>query len=476
MATEITYAGKIYKSYSALAKHLGISSALLRYRINQKWPERDWGNSANNGNKVTLEEFLQKANKIHENKYDYRYFEGMEYVDMSKRGKIICPEKDHGVFLRTPTEHISKKKGCQKCINKEKYAETFKARCTELGLNQAQYWRALKRRQAGMPEDKILTKDYVRNERQVNQITVNEVSYPNLKEAIRKLRPTSSAKTIARDIERGLTPEEAFSRIPNPGYANGIIYVVSNKREEKQYVGLTVMTMKKRWDRHLQETNNYEVAKQADSLHQAMRNFGVDSFTYEIIDRGSSKDDLELKEKYWIENLGTLTPNGYNLNSGGSSGGSNKQEVTVDGRSFKSKGEADNYIARTRCVSLAAASWRRRNNKIDTKSPSKPGEGVYDSKLYRAWSYAKHVAANPHSKDFLGINLCEEWQEFENFANDVGEPPDEGYVLARTDKNVGYEQGNCMWLPKDDANKLAAEHQQRMILIDEIIEEIKDSK
>ena len=45
---------------------------------------------------------------------------------------------------------------------------------------------------------------------------------------------------------------------------------------------------------------------------------------YKIIDRGTSKDDLELKEKYWIESLGTLTPDGYNLNRGGSSGGSNK--------------------------------------------------------------------------------------------------------------------------------------------------------
>ena len=49
MATEIRYKNKPNKSYSALARDLGISSALLRYRINQNWPEDESGNDANNG-------------------------------------------------------------------------------------------------------------------------------------------------------------------------------------------------------------------------------------------------------------------------------------------------------------------------------------------------------------------------------------------------------------------------------------------
>ena len=476
MTTEIRYKNKPYKSYSAIARDLGISSALLSCRIKQNWPEDEWGKDANNGNKITFEEFLEKAHQIHGNKYNYKYFKDMKYVDMSRKAKFYCPREGHREFRRTPTEHISKKKGCQKCIHEERYKDTFKAQCKRLGFGETEYWRALKRRQAGMPESKILTKEYLRRERLINQIAVNNVTYPNLQEAIRKLKPISSAKTIARDIERGLTPEEAFSRIPNPGYANGIIYLVSNTKDDKQYVGLTVMTMKRRWDKHLEEVNDHEIDKQADSLHAAMRAFGVDSFRYEKIDRGISKDDLELKEKYWIQSLGTLTPHGYNLNSGGSSGGSNKQKVTIDGIDFESKGKADQYIARTRGISLEVAKWRRRKNKIDAKTISKPGEGICKTKLYRAWSYVIHTAVNPRSKSYAVLSVCEEWQEFQKFAQDVGEPPDDDHALVRLDKNIGYEPGNCLWMLKSDAAKLAAQYQGLMILIDDILEEVMDSE
>ena len=77
MATEIRYKNKPYKSYSALARDIGISSALLRYRISQNWPEDEWGKDANNGNKVTLEEFLERARQIHGDKYDYKYFKAI---------------------------------------------------------------------------------------------------------------------------------------------------------------------------------------------------------------------------------------------------------------------------------------------------------------------------------------------------------------------------------------------------------------
>ena len=203
-----------------------------------------------------------------------------------------------------------------------------------------------------------------------------------------------------------------------------------------------------------------------------MREFGVNSFRCEIIDIGTSKDDLELKEKYWIQSLCTLTPHGYNLNSGGST----KQKVTVDGIVFGSKWKADQHIARTRAISLEAAKWRRINNKIDTKSPSKPGEGICKSKLYKAWSQIKHVAANPRSKAYTGFTMCEDWEKFEIFAQSVGEPPDDDYALVRVDKNTGYEPGNCIWMPKSDASKLASQHQKLMILIDDNLEETKYSK
>ena len=59
--------------------------------------------------KSTTKEFIQKAKKIHNNKYDYsraKYFKAIKNVI------IIC--KQHGEFLQTPNNHL-RGQGCPKC-------------------------------------------------------------------------------------------------------------------------------------------------------------------------------------------------------------------------------------------------------------------------------------------------------------------------------------------------------------------------
>jgi hypothetical protein len=55
-------------------------------------------------------EFINRGNKIHNNKYDYSK---VKYTGTYKRVIIICDE--HGEFTQTPTNHINKKRGCLKC-------------------------------------------------------------------------------------------------------------------------------------------------------------------------------------------------------------------------------------------------------------------------------------------------------------------------------------------------------------------------
>ena len=95
---------------------------------------------------------------------------------------------------------------------------TFKDQCNEKGVD---YWTALKRREAGMSEDEIFFPGDLKKLRKTNSITINEKTYPNLKEAVRQLKPKASRKTIARKLKAGMTPEEAFDYLPNPGYSDG---------------------------------------------------------------------------------------------------------------------------------------------------------------------------------------------------------------------------------------------------------------
>ena len=116
------------------------------------------------------------------------------------------------------------------------------------------------------------------------------------------------------------------------------------------------------------------------------------------IDKGCSLTDLAAKEIYWIDKLETLFPKGYNLNKGGSIGGSNKQPIELDGIKFESKSKADEYIDRTWNIPKVTAKKRRQKNRIDVRPPSKPGEGHCNKKSYKAWRNIKDSAVNPNAK------------------------------------------------------------------------------
>ena len=63
---------------------------------------------------MNTEEFINKANKVHNGKYDYSK---VEYVNAKTKVCIICPE--HGEFWQTPNNHLSGK-GCALCANENK--------------------------------------------------------------------------------------------------------------------------------------------------------------------------------------------------------------------------------------------------------------------------------------------------------------------------------------------------------------------
>jgi len=59
-------------------------------------------------NTLTTIDFIEKAKKIHGDKYDYSL---VKYVDTKTKVKIICP--NHGIFEQTPMGHYNS--GCVKC-------------------------------------------------------------------------------------------------------------------------------------------------------------------------------------------------------------------------------------------------------------------------------------------------------------------------------------------------------------------------
>lgn len=255
------------------------------------------------GKKTSVQEatesFIARAKEVHGETYDYSC---AIYRGAGHNIQIIC--REHGVFTQLPGNHYAGA-GCPQCGAARKGAGSFKEKCAELGID---YHRALKRRDAGLPEEKIFRQGFIRTEKVTRTaVTVGGQCFPNIAEACRALQPAASGSTILRWIEDGMSPEEAFSKIPNPGYAAGQIYKVSQVSTGKIYVGLTVMSLEERWKYHQEQAASNRV-KSKHSLHYAIRRFGAADFVIEPLDTGTSKADLEGKEIHWIQRLGSMAP------------------------------------------------------------------------------------------------------------------------------------------------------------------------
>ena len=98
------------------------------------------------------------------------------------------------------------------------------------------------------------------------------------------------------------------------------IYKIENLINGKVYIGQSI-DIKDRWHRHkLYAKKQYsnDGKRYYQHLYNAMRKYGLNNFSFEVLEE-TSEEELDDKEKYWIEYYNSYET-GYNNTRGGESG------------------------------------------------------------------------------------------------------------------------------------------------------------
>lgn len=91
-----------------------------------------------------------------------------------------------------------------------------------------------------------------------------------------------------------------------------VVYKITNKHNNKCYVGITKRTIQERFGEHCENASMGAKYK----LTNAIRKYGKDSFSIEIIEECETKEIAVLRETHWINTLNTYKE-GYNMTLGG---------------------------------------------------------------------------------------------------------------------------------------------------------------
>ena len=86
------------------------------------------------------------------------------------------------------------------------------------------------------------------------------------------------------------------------------IYKITNKINNKMYIGQTIRPVEDRWKRHINDAINNILNTH---FARAIRYYKPENFSLEIIDTAKNQEELNHKEQYWIQYYDSIKK-GYN--------------------------------------------------------------------------------------------------------------------------------------------------------------------
>jgi len=138
----------------------------------------------------------------------------------------------------------------------------------------------------------------------------------------------------------------------------GLIYVMKNSITDMKYVGQTLSHRKNksryrpfgimgRFNDHLNEAKNNTKACQCSFLNNAIRKYGKEAFSVELVERCPVRS-LDEREQFYIQQYSSVFPSGYNLTRGGKTGSYRTSHERVPLEERKKRGGCTSRSEETR--------------------------------------------------------------------------------------------------------------------------------
>lgn len=98
------------------------------------------------------------------------------------------------------------------------------------------------------------------------------------------------------------------------------IYTIKHTASGKQYIGQTQQSVWRRLVAHLRDAAGKRRGY-CSAIHAALAKYGVQAFTFRVLEVCETAEQLNAAEQVWIQMLSTVSPDGYNLKGGGEAPG-----------------------------------------------------------------------------------------------------------------------------------------------------------
>lgn len=214
----------------------------------------------------------------------------------------------------------------------------------------------------------------------------------------------------------------------------GVIYLITNLVNGKKYVGQTRQSLKRRIIEHKRDSRKNKIGVDA-----AIRKYGWENFKVEIIEE-CTVEQLNERERFWIRELNSKTPIGYNLTDGGK-GCNGFTKETLARMSAKRKGVKKSP---KHCMKIALS---RRNT-----TPCKNLLKEIEKRQLKYCELAKLLGLStsaPFSNKILGrYNFTD--KDIDKLVEIFNLPAE--YLMARTD-SLPATSSNAEWRVKVSAGK-----------------------